>query len=95
LNIKSPEEFYLLALKPYIPLKIETFRRNMSSSKKPTALLAPCLFGLLFSNDDGGDVTPKRRFIFNGLYGGIFQKTEFFITAAVRTYYSISHLQIL
>jgi hypothetical protein len=41
------------------------------------ALLADCFKPIsCFSPENGGDVSPKRRFIFIGLYGVIFQKVE-------------------
>jgi hypothetical protein len=35
--------------------------------------------------EDGGDVTPKRRFTLNGVHGIISQKKILFITTGVRT----------
>jgi hypothetical protein len=57
---------------------------------KSSALLAAYflvgfLLGLVFDPEDGGDVPPKRRLIFNGLHGIISQKTVLFITTDVRT----------
>jgi ferredoxin-thioredoxin reductase catalytic subunit len=36
------------------------------------------LLGLFFDPQNGGYVSPKRRFIFNGLHGVISQKKELF-----------------
>jgi hypothetical protein len=45
---------------------------------------AAFLLGLFSDPDDGGDVSPKRRLIFNGLHGVISQKIELFLSTAVR-----------
>jgi hypothetical protein len=42
------------------------------------------MLGLFFYPEDGGDVSPKRRFTFSGLHGVVFQKIEPFIPTSVR-----------
>jgi hypothetical protein len=58
-------------------------------SMKPLAssqllLHAGFLCGLLFDPEDGGDVPPRRRLTFNGLYGITSQKTELFTLFLVK-----------
>jgi hypothetical protein len=74
------EEYYLLGYN--VVESQPTFRRNISP---PTCFHSGFLFGKFFDPEDGGDVPPKRRLIFNGLYGVISQKIVLFITTDVRT----------
>jgi hypothetical protein len=43
------------------------------------------MLGLVFDNEDGGDVSPKRRLTFTGIHDAISQLTELFIITPVRT----------
>jgi hypothetical protein len=46
--------------------------------KAELCMHAGFLLGLFFDPEDGGDVPPKRRLTFNGLYGVISQKIGLF-----------------
>jgi hypothetical protein len=62
-------------------------QREADASKTGSAfhlLHAGFLLSLFFDSEDGGDMFPKRQLIFNGLHGVMSQKTEIFLTAALR-----------
>jgi hypothetical protein len=56
-----------------------------AGGKQNPRLHAGFLLGLFFDPRDGDDVLPKRRLTLTELHGVISQKTELFITTAVRT----------
>jgi hypothetical protein len=64
-------------------LRAEELAKQQTSMK---LLLASCIAGSLFFNpEDGGDMFLRKMLIFNGLHSFISQKTELFITTAVKT----------
>jgi hypothetical protein len=49
------------------------------------------LLGLLFSREDGGEISPKCRLTFSGLQSIVYQKIELLITTTVRIAYPAKH----
>jgi hypothetical protein len=65
-----------------------------------TCFHAGILLSLFFGPEYGGDVPPKRGLTLDGLYGVVSQKTELFITTAVRhsnptKYKFLAHMSLL
>jgi hypothetical protein len=75
-NNTREREYYLLEYNVAYP-----------TESQPTChLLSHCVTCSAYSDpEDASDVSPKRQSNFNGLHGVISQKTEVFITRAVRT----------
>jgi hypothetical protein len=87
LKQENIEEFYLLRYNA-VQLKVNQRLEEHFASRLLATYFHSCfLLGLFFNPEDGCDVSPRHRLTYSGLHGVIYQKTELFVTTAVRISY--------